>query len=93
MARFAAILTFGPDADRRLAIRPTHRDYLKELVEKGKLHESGPWTDDSGALLIYEAEDEAEARALLAADPYSQGGAGVIAHAELKGWNRVVAAS
>jgi uncharacterized protein len=92
VARFAAILTFGPDTERRLAIRPTHREYLKRLLEQGKLHESGPWTDDSGALLIYEATDEAEARAMLAADPYS-GGEGVVARAEIKEWNRVVAAS
>ena len=93
MARFAAILTFGPDTERRLEIRPNHRAYLQQLVASGKLHESGPWTDDSGALIIYEAADEAEARSLLAADPYAGGGEGVIARVEIKGWNRVTPAS
>jgi uncharacterized protein YciI len=92
LARFAAILTFGPDAERRLQIRPKHREYLQQLVANGKLHESGPWTDDSGALIIYEAADEAEARALFAADPYSGGGEGVVARVEFKGWNRVTPA-
>jgi len=90
MAKFAAMLTFG-DEVRRLETRPRHRAYLAELLREGKLHESGPWADDSGALLIYEAADEAEARALLAADPYSQT-PGVVAAAQLKEWNRVFAA-
>ncbi len=90
MAKFAVVLTFGDEATR-LAARPRHREYLQRLLAEGKLHESGPWADDSGALLIYEAADEAEARALLAADPYSQTD-GVIAGVELKEWNRVYAA-
>ncbi|HEU5433494.1 MAG TPA: YciI family protein [Thermomicrobiales bacterium] len=92
MARFAVILTYGPDTERRLAIRPTHREYLKELVARGKLHEAGPWTDDRGALLVYEAADEVEARALFAADPYNEGGDEVVGQVEIKGWNRVIAA-
>ena len=90
MAKFAVILTFGDEATR-LAVRPRHREYLQRLLAAGKLHESGPWADDSGALIVYEAADEAEARALLAADPYSQTD-GIIANARLKEWNRVYAA-
>ena len=90
MAKFAAILTFGDEATR-LAVRPRHREYLQRLLADGKLHESGPWADDSGALIVYEAADEAEARALLAADPYNQTD-GIIAGAQLKEWNRVYAA-
>jgi uncharacterized protein len=92
VARFAVILTYGPNTERRLAIRPTHRDYLKELVKRGKLHEAGPWMDDRGALLVYEAADEAEARTIFAADPYNEGGAAVVGNVEIKEWNRVIAA-
>lgn len=87
MAKFALILEFGPDSETRLATRPRHREYLQKLLAEGKLVESGPWVDDSGALLIYEAADEAEARALIAADPYTA--AGVAARSTLKAWNRV----
>ena len=90
MAKFAVILTFGDDATR-LEVRPRHREYLQGLLAAGKLHESGPWADDSGALIIYEAADESEARALLAADPYSQSES-IIASTQLKEWNRVYAA-
>ncbi|HET7094185.1 MAG TPA: YciI family protein [Thermomicrobiales bacterium] len=92
MARFALILTYGPDTERRLAIRPTHRDYLKRLVAEGKLHEAGPWADDRGALIVYEAADEVEARDIFAADPYNEGGSGVVGAFEIKEWNRVIAA-
>ena len=88
MAKFALVLTFVEDAETRLATRPRHRDYLKGLLDAGKLVESGPWVDDTGALLIYEAADEAEVRALMAEDPYATTG-GIIARAELKEWNRV----
>lgn len=90
MAKFAVILTFD-QTEPRLAARPRHRQYLEQLLGQGKLHESGPWTDESGALLIYEAADEAEARQLLAADPYSQT-PGIIAGVEVKEWTRVFAA-
>ena len=91
MAKFAAVLTFGDEA-ARLAVRPRHRAYLESLLAGGKLHESGPWADDSGALIVYEAADEAEARALLAADPYSQA-EGVLADVQLREWNRIYAAT
>ena len=90
MAKFAAILEFGEEA-ARLAVRPQHRVYLAGLLAAGKLHASGPWSDDSGALIIYEAADEAEAQELLAADPYRQT-PGVIAAVTIRGWNRVYSA-
>ena len=91
MALFALVLEFGPDAETRLATRPRHREYLQKLLDEGKLVASGPWADDSGALIVYAAADEAEARALVSADPYTE--AGVATRSELKEWNRVFSAS
>ncbi len=87
MAKFVSIITFSTDTEKRLEIRPKHREYLAQLLEQGKLHESGPFTDDAGALIIYEAADEAEARAIIAADPYA--GTGIIADNQLREWKRV----
>lgn len=87
MAKFALIVTFG-DKAKRDETRPAHREYLKGLFDRGKLVASGPFVDDEGALIIYECADEAEARSLLAADPYSQAD-GVIAEVQIRGWNRV----
>ena len=88
MALFAVTLTFSDDTERRLEVRPKHREYLGTLLENGKLHESGPFTDDSGALLIYDAVDIAEVQELLSADPYIP--AGIIAGATIKEWNIVM---
>ncbi len=90
MAKFALVIEFGPDADKRQETRPKHREYLKGLLEAGKIHESRPWMDDTGALIVYEAADEAEVRELIANDPYTA--AGVVARSTLKEWNRVMAA-
>ena len=87
MPKYAAILTFG-DHDTRMAARPAHREYLKHLLDTGKLLESGPWADDTGALLIYEAADEAELRAIIAADPYTAA-EGAIAETTVREWVRI----
>ena len=89
MPIFAAILTYA-DKDKLQQVRPRHRAYLEQLLAQGKLLASGPWTDDSGALILYDAADEAEARALLAADPVSQTPS-VLADVHLKEWSRVFA--
>ena len=87
MALFAANLTYVDDADRIAEVRPTHRQYLQSLLDAGKLHESGPFTDDSGALIVYIADSEADARELLANDPFTMNG--VISDATLKEWKVV----
>ena len=87
MAKFVLIMTFG-DKAKRDETRPSHREYLKSLFDQGKLIESGPFMDDEGALIIYECADEAEARAQLAADPYSRAD-GVVADVQIREWNRV----
>ena len=46
-----------------------HFEYLKELLAKGKLVLAGPCEDASMGLAIFETADEAEARAIVAADP------------------------
>jgi uncharacterized protein YciI len=88
--KFAAVFTYpaGPDGQARIQqARPEHRQYLGGLREQGKLAAAGPFTDDSGALIIYEAENEEEARLLIEADPFHK--AGVFAGCELRSWNQV----
>jgi uncharacterized protein YciI len=87
MAKFAVIVTFGDKAARD-ATRPEHRVYLKSLYDSGKLHESGPFVDDDGALIIYECDDIETARAQFAADPYNAV-AGLIADYQIREWNVV----
>jgi len=84
VARFVVELEFGDDQEGRLAVRPAHREYLATLVDRGKLLVAGPYADQTGAVLVYEAEDEEELRALLAADPYTP--AGVVAGTRVHEW-------
>jgi len=88
MALFAVMLKFTDDLERRLQIRPSHREYLKTLLDSGALHESGPFVDDSGALVIYDAADLAEVQELLANDPYAPNG--IIEGVTINEWNRVI---
>jgi uncharacterized protein YciI len=86
--KFAAIIEYGPDLSKIHEIRPTHRQYLGELLKNGKLAISGPFVDDSGALIVYEADSQEEAEALIANDPFSK--AGVFAEWRIKPWNVVM---
>jgi uncharacterized protein YciI len=88
MALYTATLTYTDDKDKIQQVRPTHREYLKSLVDSGRLHESGPFTDDSGALIIYVADSEADARELLANDPFTING--VITEATVREWKIVM---
>ena len=88
MALFAALIDFTENEELRLQTRPVHREYLRSLLDAGKLAMSGPWADDTGALIIYEAENMAEAEHILDEDPYRS--AGVIANATLKEWRVVL---
>ncbi len=88
MARFVVELVFAADTEARLAVRPAHREYLASLQEKGHLLASGPWTSDTGALLIYEAANEAELREILEHDPYTE--ADVVSRMRITEWNPVL---
>lgn len=57
------------DNPERLAARPAHRDFLTSLHSSGELFAAGPWSDDSGALLVFDTERE-RLNEILAADPY-----------------------
>jgi uncharacterized protein len=69
VARFVLEIKFKDD-EKRLQVRPAHRAFLAERLAERKLVTAGPWADDSGALLVFEAGSEAELRELLTTDPY-----------------------
>lgn len=87
--KFAAIIEYLQDREKIQAIRPTHRQYLKELIQQGQLAISGPFTDDSGALIVYEAANAEEAEKLLRGDPFCANG--IFVKWVLRPWNPVMA--
>lgn len=60
------VFTASPE---RLAARPAHRAFLGRLHEEGRLVAAGPLADDTGAVLIFDAE-RAELDHILDTDPY-----------------------
>ena len=46
-----------------------HGRYLQEQMTKGALQLAGPFLDDSGGLILYNARDEAGVRAIAEHDP------------------------
>ena len=42
---------------------------MSKLFQKGKLRDGGPFLDDKRGLFVFVAANEAEAKAILAADP------------------------
>ena len=85
--KFAAIIQYTPDKAKIAEIRPFHRQYLTTLQERGQLAAAGPFTDDSGALIIYEAETLEEAEALLRADPFNKNG--IFVSYQIRPWKPV----
>lgn len=86
--KFAAVIEYIGDKEKIAALRPTHREYLKSLVQQGKLAISGPFLDDYGALIVYEASTAEEAEASLKGDPFHA--AGVFVRWTIRPWNPVV---
>lgn len=65
----------------------SHVNYLKGLIEAGKLRASGPMVGGAlrGGLLLLTVEDRAELDALIAADPFAV--QGLIVELAVVEWN------
>ena len=87
--KFAAIIEYIQDKEKIQQARPVHRQYLATLKANGQLVASGPFTDDSGALIVYEAASREEAEKLLQGDPFHQNG--IFVSWKLRPWNPVIA--
>ncbi|MGE3808917.1 MAG: YciI family protein [Gemmataceae bacterium] len=85
--KFAAIIEYIQDKAKIAEVRPAHRQYLTGLLDNGQLAAAGPFTDDWGALIVYEAEDAAAAEKLIKADPFAQHG--IFVKYQLRPWNTV----
>jgi uncharacterized protein len=87
--KFAAIIEYIQDKAKIAELRPVHRQYLASLKDKGQLAVSGPFTDDWGALIVYEAGSKDEAETLLKGDPFHQNG--IFVSWTIRPWNTVIA--
>jgi uncharacterized protein len=84
--KFAAVFRYE-NKEKIPEVRPEHREYLGKLHAEGKLHTAGPFTDDSGSLIVYEVETEQEAKEIIENDPFHE--AGIFASYAIKPWKQV----
>jgi uncharacterized protein YciI len=68
-------------------IRPIHRAWLSELLERNVLLASGPMVDTPEALLIFRSESAEDLAKLLDDDPFDI--AGCIGSRSIQMWNPV----
>ena len=87
--KFAAIIAYSQDKAKVEAIRPVHRQYLTKLKEEGKLAIAGPFMDNYGALIVYEAETAELAETYLKGDPFHSNG--IFLQWQIRPWNVVFA--
>jgi uncharacterized protein YciI len=86
---FAALIDYTPDASKITATRPAHREYLKNLLDTGHIAVSGPFLDDKGGLLVYEAATLEEVETMVRNDPFAQ--AGVFVSWTIRPWKVIMA--
>lgn len=87
VVKAAVFFEYG-NQDAIAEARPTHREYLGKLKTAGQIWASGPFEDDSGALIIYEVENLEDATALIENDPFHA--AGVFKSWTIKPWRQVM---
>ncbi|MGJ7907784.1 YciI family protein [Actinopolyspora sp. H202] len=87
MATFVVHIRYGEDRELLERVRPEHRDYAKDLANRGVLLAGGPFVDGDGAMLVYEVPDRAELDRILAEDPYAR--EGVLGETTVREWKAV----
>lgn len=87
--KYVAIFEYGQGKDNIAEVRPLHGQYLKGLLEKGQLVMAGPFTDGSGAMIVYEAASSEDAERMIQNDPFHQ--RGVFGRYQVRPWNPAMA--
>ena len=87
MAIFAVTYKYIDDPELINQIRPTHRVWLKELLDQEVLLVSGPMVNRAASLLVFRSDSVEELSSLLDNDPLEV--AGVIEERIIEEWNTV----
>jgi uncharacterized protein YciI len=87
MAIFAVTYKYVDDPDLINQIRPSHRIWLKDLLDQNVLLVSGPMVNRAASLLVFRSESAEDLSALLDQDPLEV--AGVITERTIEEWNTV----
>lgn len=53
---------------------PAHKDYVQRLIEQGHQAKTGYWGERGGGMMLFQAANLHEAKAIVAQDPLIQNG-------------------
>jgi uncharacterized protein YciI len=87
MASMYAVQLRFSDDPARLDGRPAHRERLAAHQTAGRLLAAGPFSDESGALLVFLVADREAVDEIIAGDPYYTGPGVTVA--SVQEWNPV----
>ncbi len=90
MNYFAVTYRYAEGDENIARVRPTHREFLKGLLDEGVLVGSGPYEGGDALIVIRlgEGSSVADAEALMDKDPYVL--EGVLPGREIKAWSPVL---
>jgi uncharacterized protein YciI len=87
MAIYAVQYVYSDDLDAVSEVRPSHREFCKDLVSQGTLLASGPLVDRNSALLLVRTDDITSVARILNTDPFEV--AGLITERVIEEWKPV----
>lgn len=88
MAWYLVEIRYVPE--KMPAVRPRHREFLTALADSGRVAVAGPLADDSGGVVLIQADDLDALHAVIDTDPYYT--EGVIADRTVREYKPVLGA-
>jgi uncharacterized protein len=89
MPVFAVHYTYVDDPEVVTRHRPAHRDFLRDLLDRGIVLAAGAYSDGpAGALLIFRADTEQAIATLLLDDPFQQ--LGLVQDCRIRAWGQAM---
>ena len=89
MPVYAVHYRYVDDGDLLAEHRPAHRDFLRDLLDRGIVLAAGAYTDGpAGALLVFRGDSEQHIADLLTADPFQQ--LGLVTHYKIRAWGQAM---
>ena len=89
MTVFAVHYRYVDDAAVVTEHRPAHREFLRDLLDRGIVLAAGAYTEGpAGALLVFRGDSAAGIAKLLEADPFQQ--LGLVQDCQIRAWGQAM---
>ncbi len=89
MPVFAVQYTYVDNPEVVTEHRPAHRDFLRDLLDRGIVLAAGAYTEGpAGALLVFRADSDQDVATLLESDPFQQ--QGLVQDCQIRAWGQAM---